>query len=157
MRNRLSVLNYGVTLTEAKAYLKVEHILEDTLLASLISASYDQICAECNRDFSPSTYTETIRSGSAQFLTSQYVNTVNNGSLDNRDDGAYISFDDVYNGTITYTVASGSVVPQNAKVAQLMLLSHWFENRGPYAIGVSATPLDFTIQSLLSPYKIVRP
>jgi hypothetical protein len=157
MRTKNSVASYGITLQEAKDYLKVEHTLEDTILSSLVSASYEQICAETNRDFSETSYTDTIRSGSCVFVTSQTVDSISSGSLDNRDDGAYVTFENIYNGPISYTVATGGSVPQNAKVAQLMLVSHWYENRNPYAIGVSATPLGFAVESLLTPFKIVRP
>jgi len=145
-------------MAEAKLFLKVENVIEDDLLSALVTASYEQICAETNRDFIQASYTQVFVSGSVEFLTSQYVDTVNTGSVYNRADGAYITFDDVYTGDVTYTVETGSTaIPQNVKVAQMMLISHWFENRGPYAVGVSAAPLDFTITALLSPYKIVRP
>lgn len=156
MRTKLSQTSYGITLTDAKTYLKVEDVIEDAMLNSLCSASYEQICAESNRDFVESVYTETVVSSSYFFLTSQNVSAVSTGSLYNKDDGAYLSFDDLWSGTVTYTVATGSVVPQNAKVAQLMLVAQWYESRNPYESG-RAVKLDFTIEALLSPYKIVRP
>ena len=156
MRTRLSVSSYGITLQEAKDYLKVDNALEDDMLSSLISASYEQICAESNRDFAQSVYTQDIVSGSYAFITSQTVNAASTGSIHNDPDGAYLQFDDLWSGTVTYTVATGSVVPQNAKVAQLMLVALWYEDRNPFITG-RALKIDFAIDALLTPYKLVRP
>lgn len=42
-----------------------------------------------------------------------------------------------------------SAVPENAKLAILMLVSHWFNNREPVLTGTISSTLDFTVNSLL--------
>jgi hypothetical protein len=157
MRTR-TISNYGCTVSESKNYLRVETSEDDPLIEALITASYEQVTAETNRDFTPTTYNMSIWSSSGDiFLSTQTVNSVSTGSLKEVDGSWYTYIDQTYNGPLTFTVAASGSVPSNVKVAQLLLINHWYEIRTPDVIGASATPLAFSVQALLSPYKLVRP
>lgn len=51
---------------------------------------------------------------------------------------------------ITYT-AGYSTVPEPIKMAVLLLISHWYENRE--IIGQTTSQIDFTVNALISPYR----
>lgn len=61
---------------------------------------------------------------------------------------------------ISYTdlLASGSYsdVPDEVKIAIQMLGSHWFNNREPYAIGVSVAEVPMTVERILNNHKYRR-
>jgi hypothetical protein len=157
-RTRTAIANYGLTVSEIKDYLKVTTNLEDAVYSALISSSYDAVCNECSRDFISASYTTTVSGSSAEYLSFQYVDSASTGSLVNDLTGAYLYLDAPYYGDISYTVAGNSTsLPGPVKVAMMMLVSHWSENRSPYVTGTIATKLDFTIEQLLSPYKLMRP
>lgn len=148
---------YGVTLTEAKAYLRVENSDEDLLIDSLVTASYLQAIAETNQDFLQTSYTQSFVSSSGTlFLTSQDITHLSTGSLVSADGVSYTFIADQYTGDVSYITAESGSLPANVKVAMLMLVSNWFENRQPDVIGASVSPLSFSVQALLSPYKITK-
>jgi hypothetical protein len=160
MRKRLNVPNtYGPSLTEAKNYLRQDSSDDDTLISSLITASYDQIVAECNRDFLPVTYSMSVFSSSGDvFLTSQDTNYVSTGSLFlGADDSWYTNLGAEFSGDIVYHCNISGSLPVNVKIAQMMLINNWYENRLPQAIGVSTAPLSYAVDALLNPYKIIKP
>ena len=49
--------------------------------------------------------------------------------------------------------ASGSDVPAAIRHAMLMLIAHWYDNRGAVLIGSISKPLEFAVESLLSSQK----
>jgi hypothetical protein len=158
MRTTTGITNYGMTLDEAKLYLRIDTTDEDDLLSALITASYDQVIAECNRDFSPCTHSFNVASSSGDiFLTTQDVDTVSQGELKEVAGSWYTYIPSTYSGAIEYTVCDGSAYPNNVRIAQMILVSNWFENRLPQAIGVSTSPLDFSVNAMLSPYKLIKP
>ena len=160
MRTTSNIAFYGPTLTEAKTYLRVDDTNEDSLISALITASYDQVVAECNRSFAPCTQSFNAFSSSGYiFLSTQTVNTVSTGSLTLNDGSwySYIPDGEYYSGPVVFTVGSGSVIPSNVKIAQMMLVNSFYENRLPEAIGVSTSPLSFTVNALLNPYKLIKP
>jgi hypothetical protein len=156
MRTR-TITSYGVTLTEAKYYLRVDTTDEDSLIDSLCTASYEQVTAECNRDFLPATYSLNIFSSSGDlFLSTQTVNSASLGTL-NEVNGTWFSYvEDTYTGPLVFTVADSGSVPNGVKVAQLMLVANWFENRGP-AVENRLNNVPYAVEALLSPYKLIKP
>lgn len=152
-----SISSYGPTLSEAKNYLRVDHSLDDGLINAFVSASYDQVCNETNRDFSPTVTTVDIISGSTEFITIQEISNVSSGSLELREDGSYVVFPSYFNGKLRYETAVSSSVPDTVRVAQLMLISNWYDQRGNCVVGASVAKLDYAVEALLSPYKLVSP
>jgi hypothetical protein len=160
MRTRSNISSYGPTLTEAKNYLRVDISDDDSLISSLITASYEQVTAECNRDFSPCTHSMTVWSSSGDiFLSTQTVNTVSTGSLKEFAGSwyTYIPEGEYLTGNISFTVASGSSIPNNVKIAQMMLVNSFYENRLPQAIGVSTSQLSYAVTAMLNPYRLIKP
>lgn len=49
--------------------------------------------------------------------------------------------------------SSGSSVPAAIRHAMLMLVAHWYENRGSVLVGSTSKPLEFAVESLLSTQK----
>lgn len=160
MRTRTNIASYGPSLTEAKNYLRVEFSEDDTLISSLITASYEQVTAECNRDFTACTHSMYVWSSSGDiFLSTQTVNNVSTGSLKEYAGSwySYIPEGDYFTGNITFTVANSGSIPNNVKIAQMILVNNWYENRMPQTIGASASPVSYTVDALLSPYKLIKP
>jgi hypothetical protein len=160
MRTTTNISSYGPTLSEAKNYLRVDINEDDALISALITASYDQVTAECNRDFSACTHSMYVFSSSGDiFVSTQTVNTVSTGSLKEYAGSwyTYIPEGEYFTGNIIFTVASGSIIPTNVKVAQMMLINSFYENRLPESVGVSTSPLSYSVQALLSPYKLIKP
>jgi hypothetical protein len=159
MRNRTNISSYGPSLVDAKNYLRVDISDDDVLISSLITASYEQVTAECNRDFSPCTHSMYVWSSSGDlFLSTQTVNTVSTGSLKEFAGSwyTYIPENEYFTGTISFTVASGGSIPTNVKIAQMMLVNSFYENRLPQAIGVSTSPLSYAVAALLNPYRLIK-
>lgn len=154
---RKEVTSYGPTLDETKGYLRVTYNDDDTLISSMISASYEQACNETARDFSQTVTFVDIVSGSTEFLTAQDVHSVSSGSLQFRPDGSYVVFDDYFSGTISYITAVSQSVPAPVRIAQLMLISDWYDQRGNTVVGASVSKLDFAVCALLSPYQLTSP
>lgn len=148
---------YGVNLSQAKEYLKVDNAFEDNLISTLISGSYITITNETNRDFFETQYTESFVSASTEFLSTQEVYDLSTGSLVRSTDGYYVAFDDYYSGEITYKTAVSGSMPDNLKIAQLMLVSQWFDERASYVVGASVSQLHYGIGALLQPYQLVNP
>ena len=153
MRTR-TIANYGLTVSESKNYLKVEVSDDDALIEALVTASYEQVTAECNRDFFATQYTMSVWSSSGDiFLSTQTVDNVSTGSLKEVNGSWYTYIDSTYSGDISFSVASSGSLPKGVKVAQMMLINNWYENRLPQVFGVSSAPLEFSVNALLSPYK----
>ena len=155
------ITSYGPTLADAKLYLRVDHDLEDMLISALVTASYAQVCAECNRDFAPTTSSVFIVAGSTEHITVQDVDWVSTGSLQVRPEGSYVTFDTYYSGKLTYgtggtQIYSGSIIPQNVIIAQLVFVSHFYDQRG-YNLPGRTTDIKPLVDSLLSPFKLVTP
>ena len=49
---------------------------------------------------------------------------------------------------------AASAVPDDIKHAIKLLVGHWYESREAVVVGTSANTIPFTVQALLSPYKI---
>jgi len=160
MRNISNIKFFGPTLAEAKEYLRIDNNVEDSLISMLITASYDQVTAECNRQFAPCTQSfNAVSSSGYIFLSTQTVDKLSTGSLHLDADGSqYAYFEEVFSGPIVFTQASASIaVPNNVRVAQMMLVDSFYENRLPESMGVSTSPISFTVSTLLNPYKLIKP
>lgn len=51
--------------------------------------------------------------------------------------------------------AAAENVPAPIKQAALLLLEHWYENRGPAVVGTIVTQLPLAVQALINPYRRV--
>jgi hypothetical protein len=148
---------YGLSLNETKEYLRVDNIHEDNLIKTLITGSYIAITNECNRDFFETSYTQSFVSASTEFISTQEIYDLSTGSLVYSSDGYYVTFDDYFSNEITYKTAISGSMPENVQIAQLMLISQWFDERASYVIGASISQLHYGIATILQPYQLVNP
>lgn len=51
-------------------------------------------------------------------------------------------------------VCGYSMIPQSLKQAMLLLIGHWYENREGFSTGTIAKQLEFSINALLSQYRV---
>lgn len=62
-------------------------------------------------------------------------------------------------GAVTVTVSAGyannAAVPEAIRTAALMLVAHWYENRGAVLIGLVSKALELTVDDLLRPYRML--
>lgn len=151
------VTNYGISLQEAKDYCHQDINDDDNLFQSLISASFTFVSNQCNRDFVPTYYKETVQNTSIMFLASQDIVGLNTGSIVKTPAGYYASFDHPYTGEVTYTASVSETIPEPIIGATKMLLLHWYDNRGTTMVGASVAGLDFTLEAICDQYKIVNP
>jgi hypothetical protein len=153
MRNR-TISSYGLTLSQSIDYLRPDNEDEYPLIESLITASYEQVSAECNRDFTPATYSMNLYNSSGYiFLTCQTVNSCSLGTLKDINGAWYTLIPNEYSGPIEWTVADSGSVPKNVSVAQMILINNWYENRLPQVLGVSATNVSYSVESRGWPFK----
>jgi uncharacterized phiE125 gp8 family phage protein len=53
-------------------------------------------------------------------------------------------------------VAGWAQIPDEIRMAILLLVGHWYENRETVNVGNLTTELPFTVEALLSPYRVIR-
>lgn len=55
---------------------------------------------------------------------------------------------------VTYTAGYGAAaaVPEAIKQAMLLLVGHWYRNREAVALGTTSTPVQFSVEALLTPF-----
>lgn len=60
--------------------------------------------------------------------------------------------------TASFTCGYGTAddVPDSIKQCMRMLVGHWYRNREAVIVGVSAAPIDFAVDALLNPHRVVR-
>ncbi|WP_299195748.1 head-tail connector protein [uncultured Amphritea sp.] len=60
--------------------------------------------------------------------------------------------------TVNFTCGYGAAadVPDSIKQCMRMLVAHWYRNREAVIVGVSAGPIDFAVDALLNPHRVMR-
>jgi uncharacterized phiE125 gp8 family phage protein len=60
--------------------------------------------------------------------------------------------------TITYTAGYGTAVdvPEAIRQAMLLLIGHWYANREAVVIGTITKAMEFAVDALLAPYRIIH-
>lgn len=155
---------YGLTVAEAKKYLRVDHSLDDDLINTLITGSL-----EAAEDFLG--YPITSRSLSASYATNWtievapfYVKNVavmvgtasfTDMEIENKANGAYLYLGSLPNSeTVSVTFDTGdATVPANVKLAMLKYVVDGYEQRSNDAYGVSVSKPSFSFANLLHPNK----
>lgn len=165
-----------VTMTQAKAHLRVDHSDDDTLITSLIKSARAHIEAACAVRFAARTgvtfkcddFSDLARLPEAPItsITSiTYVDTAGSTQTiatsvyelraDGIDAGIVLkpsqTWPAIQTGSrITVTAAVGySTAPEDVYLALLMLLGHWYENRSTVAVGESGMELPFAVNALI--------
>lgn len=60
----------------------------------------------------------------------------------------------LYENEVPAEDPNGLLVSDDIKLALMLLVSHWYENREPVNIGNITTTLPFGIEAILKPYRI---
>ena len=183
LRIAVEPTTHGLTLDEAKAYLKVETTDEDTTIQSLIEAARQHVEDITWRALSHRTLELTLERWEREILlpippltkvtsitysdTLGVKQTLSTDKYDvdlNAIPGRIVpSYGNCWPairpgiGAITITYECGySTTPQALKQAMLLLVSHWFENRSAVEIGhvVAETPM--AVDALCGPHRVVR-
>lgn len=157
-------LTYGISLTEAKRYLRIDHTLDDELVSMLITGSL-----EAAEDFLG--YPITSRSLSADFPTNWTIDiapfhvkdvavlegtsSFTDYELANKDNGASLYLGSLPNTeTLNVTFTTGDVsIPTNIKLAMLKYVVDGYEQRSNDIYGVSVAKSSFSFANLLHPNK----
>lgn len=166
-----------VTLTEAKAHLRVVDDSEDTLIAMLITAAREHCEDVARRTFVTQTYALTLDNWPDKPLAlplppvagiTSIVYTDDNGNVATLATSVYVldggklfvapnqswpstSLRQYAGVKVTYTAGYGDAadVPSKYKQAVLLTLGHWFQNREAVVVGTSAKELPLAAKALL--------
>jgi uncharacterized phiE125 gp8 family phage protein len=174
-----------LTLADAKAFLRVAHSDDDAVITALIAAARSHVEAQTRRALITQTWRlvrdgwptdgritvtpAAVRSVSAAriydavgathaldpavFILDQGASLLNFAPATLAPPGrlaAGIEIDVV----VGYGDAPANV-PEALRQALLLLVSHWYENRGLIAIGHSIAVLPATIAALIAPYRVL--
>lgn len=158
-------LNYGITLTEAKQFLRVDHTNDDTTINLLITSSLEAAESELgfpiiSRSMSvevPVSWTVQVAPYHVNEVTSVYDGATIYADYDlvHSDDGSYITFSvlpDAAFVSIDFTTGV-TVCPSNVKLAMLKYVVDNYEQRTSEVYGVSTTKSSFAFDRLLHSYK----
>lgn len=172
-----------VTLDEAKAQLRVDGTDEDALITSLIVAATSAVEEDTGRALVTQTWDYAISQPSgavslplapvasisaltyydtddvAQTLTvSDFYLFADNdrACVEPKDGVAWPGMKDRADALTIAFIAGAAVadVPQALKQAILLLVTHWFENRGVVSLGTIAPPIKMTLEYLTAQHKI---
>lgn len=165
-----------VSLTQAKAHLRVDHSDDDAAIAGMVKAARAHVEAACAVRFSartgvtfkcdgfsdlarlPEAPVSSITSiayidtdGASQTLSSNVYEL----RADGIDAGIVLKINQSWpaiqvGSRITVTAAIGyATVPEDIYHAMLMLIAHWYENRSTVAVGESGMELPFAVNALI--------
>lgn len=166
-----------ITLQETKDYLRVDFTDDDALISMLITAARQFIEKLTRRSIAVATWEMSldefpqgeiiiplpplktinsiayIKGGTPQ--TFSYYE-VDDYSQPARLKGEWPETDNVLNAVKINFDAGYDTVPEPLKQAMLLLISHWYENREPVTMNGSPATIPFTVDALVSQYKIWR-
>ena len=135
------VLDNIVTVDELKAYMRVTHTAEDTLITALRLAAIAYIEEHCN-----------IKLGTYDMRG--YTDLITQPSRI-----AFRDYPNVYEYALTPVVitfsAGYTTVPQPVVHAIKLLVSTMYENRQEEVTGTITTRLKFGLDALLNPFRII--
>jgi uncharacterized phiE125 gp8 family phage protein len=166
-----------ITLQEAKDYLRVDFNNDDALISTLITAARQFIEKLTRRSIAVATWEMSLDEfpqgeiiiplpplktiNSISYIKDGTPQTFNDYEVDDysqpaRIKGEWPETDNVLNAVKINFDAGYDTVPEPLKQAILLLISHWYENREPVTTNGSPANIPFTIDALVSQYKIWR-
>lgn len=169
-----------VTLSEAKAHARCEHDAEDALFTRLIAAARRHVehtaglalitqtwRATCSnwlpkgiplRPHPVASLTEATIGGTAS--TASFRLAKGRPALVTLAAGASApQIDAEITATFTAGFGDAAAVPDDLKLAMMLLITHWYENREPTAAGMGLSvvgDIKFTVDALIAPHRSVR-
>lgn len=163
-----------VTLTQAKAHLRVTHSDEDTYITDLIARAKAWVERYTAKNIAEAEVVDTFTEFGDYLLLSRgpfveltsigYVldetpETVTVGDVFVRDGRIYAPTAgwpsiDAYS-TITVTYQAGyTTTPPEIDQAMLLLIGHWHSNREGVVVGSTSETLDYAIEALAGPFRL---
>ena len=166
-----------VTLTQAKAQLRVTHTDEDTYITDLIARARAWVERYIASPIAASAVIDTfLEFGDYLELTrSPFISLTSIAYVDSEGDAATIDLVEtpprVQDGliypptagwpaitaysTITVTYQAGfATTPPEIDQAMLLLVGHWYENRSAVVTGTISSTLDYAIEALAGPFRL---
>lgn len=173
----------SITDAEVKAWLKVDHSDEDSLISALRDAACEQVEAHTGRKFrnglftvvasdfrhlqrlplgnltgTPSiTYKLENDATSYTLASTEYTTAEIAGVWYTRFRNSLPTVDP-YNPQAVVLSCQGGVtatsMPEDVRTAAMMLVGHWFENRSAVHIGSSIQELPLAVNALLAKYRV---
>ena len=175
-----------VTVAEAKDHLRLEHVLDDGYVSTLITAARAHVEEKLRRSIMAQTWELVLPAFSTDVIELPWGKLVSVTSVKYLDANAveqtfssssYYVDTDTVNGrvildsdlswpetttrwnavVIRYVVGwpSPVEVPAPIKQAMLLLVSHMYENRSPEIVGTIVSPVNFAVDALLNPYRVM--
>jgi len=180
--NRLGAASVSpVTLAEAKAHLRVDTTDEDTLISGLLDAANATVQEMTGRTLAAETWALTLASVSGDLLLPKSpvtgLTAIDYFAPDGTASSSLLSDFDLLIDTdqavvrpkigavwpvtqtrpdaitITFTAGYGTL-PAPLRIAILMLVAHWFENREAVNIGHLASDLPLAATSLIDDFRL---
>jgi len=171
----------SITTDEAKAWLKVDHTDEDSLISALRDAAVHHVEEYTGRKFRTGLFsilapnfqdvrrlplgyisgTVTIQyrlenDASVYTLAStEYSSTVIADVLYTNFRNSLPTVDPYNSGAVIFSVSGGvtaASMPEDVRTACLLLVGHWFENRSAVHIGSSIEKMPMAVDALLAKY-----
>lgn len=171
-----------ISLSDAKLHIRVDNNTEDTLILSLITSAREYCENYTGRSFADKTLEYYLDSfpmneinlpkkpvksvtsviykdyeGTEITLTANtdYIADLNNGAIVLPYGKPWPTFNPYPVDPIKITYMTGDVasVPGAVKTAMLLLIGHWYENRGAVLIGSMSKEIEFSVRSLLEQYR----
>jgi len=166
-----------VTLTQAKAQLRVTHTDEDTYITDLIARARAWVERYIASPIAASAVIDTfLEFGDYLELTrSPFISLTSIAYVDSEGDAATIDLVEtpprVQDGliyppttgwpaietysTITVTYQAGfATTPPELDQAMLLLIGHWYQHREGVVVGATTEPLDYAIEALVGPFRL---
>jgi uncharacterized phiE125 gp8 family phage protein len=162
-----------VTLTQAKAQLRVTHSGEDTYITDLIARAKAWVERYTAKNIAAAEVVDTFTEFGDYLLLSRgpfvsltslgYVldgtpETIATDAVFVQDGKIYApgagwpSYDTYSNITATYQ-AGYTTTPPELDQAMLLLIGHWFENREGVVVGATNETLEYAIEALAGPFR----
>lgn len=162
-----------VTLTQAKAQLRVTHSGEDTYITDLIARAKAWVERYTAKNIAASEVVDTFTEfgdylllSRGPFISLTSLDYVLDGTSEEIDpetvfvqDGriyaptaGWPSYDTYSNITATYQ-AGYATTPPELDQAMLLLIGHWFENREGVVVGSTNETLEYAIEALAGPFR----
>lgn len=173
----------GITLADAKAWLKVDHDDDDALIGVLRDAAVNHCEVHTNRYFRTSTFSITAPNfrhlrrlpvGVLNNVTSityfkendatEYTLASSEYTTSLLGDVLHVNFRntvpdvDPYRSDAVKLISGGGVradlIPEAVRTAALLLVGHWYENRSAVQIGTSVIEMPIAVNALLAQYRL---
>jgi uncharacterized phiE125 gp8 family phage protein len=165
----------SVDLTLAKAQCRVTDTTEDALIEQYITSSRAWLERYTGLSFEEAEFTDTftalddyLQLSRGPFLALTTIAYTDADGTE-QDLAASASNGRVYkpadgwpailgNSTISVTYTAGfdayNPLPEELVQAQLLLISHWFDNRGAVVVGQTSKELEYAVEALASPFRL---